>query len=149
MKLSDMFSTLARSAGEFETRLAKWQEDIKERSGDLKENARKWREQAAARQAELGEQIKGFFDDADDKVKAQWESARSEWDSEAEKLRARGTELRRQAEQMQVEDMADWSEAYAAHMVAYARQVQEEAGNAVAAATEARARADAAKTAQG
>ena len=56
-------------------------------------------------------------------------------------------DMRAQAQNMHDEDMADWSEAYAANMVAYAQQIQDEASNAVAAAAEARAKANAAKTA--
>lgn len=141
MKLSDMFASLSRGAQDLEKRVEKWQQDMASRSGDLMENARKWREQAEARQADLNQQIKGYFDDASDEVKAQWDKAKTDWDAEVAKIRAKGEEMRQAASHMQHEDVADWSEAYAANMVAYAQQVQEEAANAVAAAAQARARA--------
>ena len=141
MKLSDMFSNLARNAEELEKRVAKWQEDLGNRNDDLMSNARKWRDQAGQRQADLNEKVKGYFDDANEQVKAQWEKAKSDWDGEVAKMQAKGEEMRQAASNMQEDDMADWTEAYAANMVAYAQQVQDEASNAVAAATEARAKA--------
>ena len=62
-------------------------------------------------------------------------------------LKKKAAEMRSKAETMQAGETADWYEAYAANMVNYAQQMQEEASNAVAAAAEARAKADAAKKA--
>ena len=141
MKLSDLFSTLAQGAQEFEKRAARWQEEFRDRQEDLVENVRKWREAATQRETDLNSQIRDYFDQASDQVKAQWETAKEGWDSEVEKVRAKSAEMRKQAETMQAGDLADWTEAYAANMVAFAKQMQEEASNAIAAAAEARAKA--------
>lgn len=69
------------------------------------------------------------------------------WDEEVGKVKAKAEELRKAAVQMNDEDTADWYEAYAANMTNYAKQMQEEASQAVAAAAEARAKADASKKA--
>ena len=53
--------------------------------------------------------------------------------------------MRGKVDASNAEDYADWSEAYAANMVAYAQSMQDEASTAVAAAAEARAKAEAAK----
>lgn len=147
MKLSDMFASLSRSAQDFEKRIDVWQADLSKKGNELAENARKWREDAEKRQSDLNDQITKYFDDADDKVKAQWEQAKTEWDGQIATLRTKAEDVRKKAVSMNAEDTADWYEAYAANMVSYAQQVQDEASNAVAAAAEARAKADAAKTA--
>ena len=145
MRLSDMFASLSRSAQDFEKRIDKWQKDLAERGDELQASAKKWRESAEERQKELDAQIKGYFNDASEQVKAQWNKAKTDWDADVAKLKAKGEEMRQAVAQMHDEDVADWSEAYAANMVAYAQQVQEEASNAVAAAAEARAKAKSAK----
>ncbi|MDO5643256.1 MAG: hypothetical protein Q4G26_12855 [Paracoccus sp. (in: a-proteobacteria)] len=147
MKLSDMFASLSRSAQEMEKRAAKWQEEIGNRSGEMVDSAKSWLANAQKRDDDLKAQVKDYFNDASEQVKKQWETAKTEWDGEVAKLKAKGEEVRKKAETMAAEDNADWYEAYAANMVAYAQQVQEEAANAVAAATEARAKADSAKSA--
>ena len=147
MKLSDMFSSLATSAKDFEKRLATWQEDLSNRSEDLMKSAKQWRDQASERQADLDQQIKTYFEDASDEVKSQWNKSKADWDAEVARIRAKGEEMRQAASTMHAEDVADWSEAYAANMVAYAQQTQEEASKAVAAAAEARAKAKAQKSA--
>lgn len=142
MKLSDMLAQLSRSAQDFEARVEKWQQDFANRGEGLMDSARKWREQAEARQTDLNARIAGYFDDASEEVRAQWKASKSEWDAEVARMQAKGAEMRAKAGAMAAEDMADWSEAYAANMVAYAQQVQEEASRAVAAAAEARAKAE-------
>lgn len=141
MKLSDMFASLARNAQDFEKRVEKWQEDFRDRGEDMMDSAKRWRETAEQRQQDLDAQIKGYFNDASEQVKAQWSTAKGDWDKEVEKIKAKGEEMRVAAKGMHEEDVADWSEAYAANMVAYAQQVQEEASKAVAAAAEARGKA--------
>ncbi|WBU61824.1 hypothetical protein [Paracoccus albus] len=146
MKLSDMFATLSRNAQEFEKRAAKWQEELGNRSEEMIDSAKTWMANAQKRDDDLKAQVKDYFNDASDQVKAQWETAKTEWDGEVAKLKAKSEEVRKKAETMQAEDTADWYEAYAANMVAYAQQVQDEAANAVAAANEARAKAEGGKT---
>lgn len=147
MKLSDMFASLSRNAQEFEKRAAKWQEDLGNRSEEMIEGAKSWFANAQKRDEDLQAQVKDYFNDASEQVRAQWTAAKTEWDGEVAKLKAKGEEVRKKAETMHAEDTADWYEAYAANMVAYAQQVQDEAANAVAAANEARAKADSAKNA--
>ena len=147
MKLSDMFASLSRNAQDLEKRAAKWQEELGNRSSEMVESAKGLLADAQKRDDDLKAQVKDYFNDASEQVKAQWATAKAEWDSEAAKLKAKGEEVRKKAETMHAEDNADWYEAYAANMVAYAQQVQDEAANAVAAANAARAKADAAKSA--
>lgn len=145
MKLSEMLASLSRNAQEFEKRAAKWQDEMKDKSDEMVKSAKDWYASAGDRQKDLEAQIQGYFDDASDQVKAQWSKAQTDWDAEVARLRAKSEEMRQAAKDMHEEDVADWSEAYAAHMVSYAQQVQEEASKAVAAAAEARAKADAGK----
>lgn len=147
MKLSDMFASLSRNAQDLEKRAAKWQEELGNRSEEMVESAKGWLANAQKRDDDLKAQVKDYFNDASDQVKAQWAAAKTEWDGEVAKLKAKGEEVRQKAETMAAEDNADWYEAYAANLVAYAQQVQDEAANAVAAANAARAKADAAKSA--
>ncbi len=147
MKLSDMFASLSRSAQDFEKRIEVWQADLSKKGNELAESAKTWREQAEQRQTELNAQINKYFDDADEKVKAQWAEAKTEWDKQIANLRSKAEDVRKKAVAMNAEDTADWYEAYAANMVSYAQQVQDEASNAVATAAEARVKADAAKNA--
>ncbi|MFD1882376.1 hypothetical protein [Paracoccus pacificus] len=145
MKLSDMFASLARNAQSFEKKVAQWQEDLSDRSDELMASAKQWRESAEQRQKDLDQQIKGYFDDASEQVKAQWAKSKADWDKDVDRIKAKAEEMRVAAKDMHEEDVADWSEAYAANMVAYAQQAQEEASKAVAAAAEARAKADSKK----
>ncbi|MDB6181497.1 hypothetical protein [Paracoccus fistulariae] len=147
MKLSEMFSSLARNAQDFEKRLDEWQKDLSNRGDELKASAKQWYESAEQRQKELDAEINTYFEDASEQVKSQWNKAKADWDVEVAKIRAKGEEMRQAAKDMHEEDVADWSEAYAANMVSYAQQVQEEASKAVAAAAEARAKANESKKA--
>ena len=147
MKLSDMFASLSRSAQDFEKKIDVWQADLSKKGNELAESAKKWREQAEQRQSDLNDQITKYFDDADEKVKAQWAESKAEWDKQIATLRGKAEDVRKKAVAMNAEDTADWYEAYAANMVSYAQQVQDEASNAVASAAEARVKADAAKNA--
>lgn len=147
MKLSDMFASLSRNAQELEKRAAKWQEDLGNRSDEMVQSAKAWIADAQKRDDDLKAQVKDYFNDASDQVKAQWEAAKTEWDGDVATLKAKGEEMRKKAESMHAEDTADWYEAYAANMVAYAQQVQDEAAKAVAAANEARAKAENTKSA--
>ena len=145
MKLSDMFASLSRNAQDLEKRAAKWQEELGNRSSEMVESAKGWLADAQKRDDDLKAQVKDYFNDASEQVKAQWATAKAEWDSEAAKLKAKGEEVRKKAETMHAEDNADWYEAYAANMVALAKRSEQEATSAIAAAIEARAKADAKK----
>lgn len=136
MKLSDMFSTLAENARTYEKRVAEWQDEMTSRNDEMMASARKWQETAMQRQDEMNRQIRGYFDQAGESVRNQWQAMQTAWDEQFQKMRERGEEMRAQA--MKSGNFPEWAEAYAAQMVGFAQKVQDEAANAIAAATEAR-----------
>lgn len=140
MKLSDMFATLAENARDFEQRASQWQQDMTARNEEMMANIRKWQESAVQRQDEVNRQMRGYFDEAGENVRNQYAAIHSVWEEQFDKMKARAEEMRQSASKMQGGDFADWAEAYAAQMVGFAQKIQEEAGNAIAAATEARAK---------
>lgn len=145
MKLSDLLSTLAENARQMEERANKWQADASARNEEIVASAKKWQETAMQRQDEINRQIVTYFDEAGENVRNQWQTMQSNWEEQFEKLRTRGEEMRTAAKKMQGGDFADWSEAYAAQMVGFAQKIQNEASQAIAAATEARAKTPAAR----
>lgn len=145
MKLSDMFSTLAENARMFEERASEWQRDMNARNEEMMTNVRKWQEAAIQRQDEVNRQMRGYFDEAGENVRNQWQSMQAAWEEQFEKMKAKGEEMREAAKKMQGGDFADWAEAYAAQMVGFAQKMQDEAANAIASATEARAKSSSAK----
>lgn len=145
MKLSEMFATLAKNAQDMESRVSEWEKDLNSKSGELLGNAKTWLASAQKRDEELKAKVADYMKDANEQVKAQWAKTQADWDSEVARLQAKASEAREKATQMQAQQAADWYEAYAAQMVAYAQRVQDEASNAVAAATKARADSDAAQ----
>ncbi|MCT4332420.1 hypothetical protein MU516_06015 [Paracoccus sp. YLB-12] len=138
MKLSDMFSTLAENARTFEQRAAEWQDDMSARNDEMMAGARKWQETALQRQDELNAQMRGYFEEANENVRTQWQTMQSAWEEQFQKMREKGEEMREQA--LKSGHFPDWAEAYAAQMVAFAQKMQDEASTAIAAATEARAK---------
>lgn len=140
MKLSNMFATLAENARLFEERASQWQEDAATRNEEMMSNVRKWQESAVQRQDQLNKQMRGYLDDAGENVRNQWQSMQNAWEDQFEKVKAKADEMRDAAKKMQGGDFADWSEAYAAQMVGLAQKIQDEASNAIASATEARAK---------
>lgn len=145
MKLSEMFSTLAENARMFEERASEWQQDLNARNEEMMANVRKWQEAAIQRQDEVNRQMRGYFDEAGENVRNQWQSMQTAWEEQFEKMKAKGEEMREAAKKMQGGDFADWAEAYAAQMVGFAQKMQDEAANAIASATEARAKSSPAK----
>lgn len=138
LKLSDMFSSLAENARSFEKRVGEWQEQMASRNDDMLDGARKWQEAAKQRQEELNKQIQTFMDEANENVRSQWQVMQTAWEEQFEKMRQKGEEMRTAANNLKGNEFADWTEAYAAQMVAFAQKMQDEAANAIAAATEAR-----------
>lgn len=138
MKLSDMFATLAENAKTFESRVNEWQSDATSRNEDMTTGARKWQETAKQRQDDMNRQMAGYFESANENVRKQWQTMQSAWEDQFQKMREKGDEMRQAAKTMPGADLADWSEAYAAQTVAFAQKMQDEAANAIAAATEAR-----------
>ena len=136
MRLSDMFSTLAENARTYEKRVAEWQDEMTSRNEDMMASARKWQEAALQRQDEMNRQIRSYFDEAGETVRHQWQTMQSAWEEQFQKMRERGEEMRAQA--MKSGQLPEWAEAYAAQMVSFAQKMQDEAANAIAAATEAR-----------
>lgn len=138
MKLSDMFASLADNARVFEKRAAEWQDEVSARSDDMMASARKWQENALQRQEEANEQIRGYFDEAGENVRGQWQQMQAAWEEQFKAMHDKGEEMREAA--MKSGHFPDWAEAYAAQMVSFAQKMQDEAANAIAAATEARAK---------
>ncbi|MBU3031285.1 hypothetical protein [Paracoccus marinaquae] len=136
MKLSDMFSTLADNARVFEERAAEWQDEMGVRNDEMMASARKWQETAMQRQEEMNKQIRGYFEEAGENVRSQWQAMQSGWENQFEALREKGEEMRAAASKSG--QFPDWAEAYAAQMLSFAQKLQDDASNAIAAATEAR-----------
>lgn len=145
MKLSDLFASLSKSAQDLEARAAEWEGQLRNRGDQLVDDAKKWLASAQERDDELRAKTTSYLNDASEQVKAQWAKTQSEWDAEFVRLKARAEEAQKKAQTMQSKELADWYEAYAAHMVSFAERVQQQASNAVAGA--AKARADAGKPA--
>lgn len=140
MKLSDMFAALAENARTFEMRAAEWQDEMNARNEEMVAGARKWQEAAMQRQDEMNAQMRGYFEDAGENVRAQWQSMQTAWEEQFQRMRDKGDEMREAA--MKSGQFPDWAEAYAAQMVSFAQKMQDEASNAIAAATEIRAKSD-------
>jgi hypothetical protein len=144
MKLSDMFAALAENARTFEMRAAEWQDEMNARNEEMLAGARKWQEAAFQRQDEMNQQMKGYFEEAGENVRAQWQSMQTAWEEQFQRMREKSDEMRTAA--MKSGNFPDWAEAYAAQMVSFAQKMQDEASNAIAAATEARAETKKKKT---
>lgn len=144
MKLSDMFSTLAENARNFEQRAAEWQSEMTSRNDDMMAGARKWQETALQRQEEVNKQVRTYFEDAGENVRNQWQTMQAAWEEQFQQMQQKGEEMRASA--LKSGHFPDWAEAYAAQMVAFAQKMQDEAANAIAAATEARAGGTGSKT---
>lgn len=140
MKLSDMFSSLAENARSFEERVSEWQDQMTAQSDDMMVSARKWQEATMQRQEELNKQMQGYFDEAGENVRTQWEAMQNAWEEQFQTMQKKGEEMRASASKSG--NFADWAEAYAAQMVTFAQRMQDEAANAIAAATEARGKSD-------
>lgn len=138
MKLSDMFATLADNARAFEKRAAEWQGEMTARNDEMMASARKWQETTMQRQDEMNSQMRGYFEEAGENVRTQWQTMQAAWEDQFQKMRDKGEEMRTAA--MKSGNFPDWAEAYAAQMVSFAQKMQDEASNAIAAATEARAK---------
>lgn len=136
MRLSDMFSTLAENARTYEKRVAEWQDEMSSRNDEMMASARKWQETAMQRQDEMNRQFRGYFDEAGENVRSQWQTMQSAWDEQFQKMREKGEEMRVAATKSG--HFPEWAEAYAAQMVGFAQKMQDEAANAIAAATEAK-----------
>ena len=81
--------------------------------------------------------------DAD--LKAEWTKLQQNVDTQMQTLRNQAHEWRTEAEKKDAATAAKWYEAYAANMVALAKRTEQEAASAIAAAIDARAKADAKK----
>lgn len=136
MKLSDMFSTLADNARLYEQRVTEWQDQMTSRNDEMMASARKWQETAMQRQDEMNRQFRGYFEEAGENVRQQWQSMQTAWEDQFQKMREKGEEMRAMATKSG--HFPEWAEAYAAQMVSFAQKMQDEATNAIAAATEAR-----------
>lgn len=145
LKLSDLFSTLAENARSFESRVAEWQDDLSSRNEEMMSSARKWQEAAKERQDDMNQQMRTYFEEAGENARNQFQTFQQAWEDQFKKLQERGEEMRNTASKAKGGDFAKWSEAYAAQMVAFAQKMQDEAANAIAAATEARGKSGGSK----
>lgn len=137
MKLSDMFSTLTENARAYEKRVNEWQE-MTGQNNEMMNTARKWQETAMQRQEDMNQQIRGYFEEAGENVRQQWQTMQAAWEEQFQKMREKGEEMRDAAKSSG--HFPEWAEAYAAQMVGFAQKMQDEAANAIAVATEAKGR---------
>ena len=138
MKFSDMFATLADNARRMEERAAEWQNQMNVKNDEMMASTRKWQETALQRQDVMNAQMRSYFEEAGENVRGQLQVMQSAWEEKFQKMREKSEEMREQA--MKGGHFPDWAEAYAAQMVSFAQRMQDEASNAIAAATEARAK---------
>lgn len=136
MKLSDMFSAMAENARHYEQRVSDWQDQLSARNDEMMASARKWQDSAMQRQEEMNRQIRGYFEQAGETMRSQWQSMQTAWEEQFQNMRAKGEEMRESAKASG--HFPDWAEAYAAQMVGFAQKMQDEAASAIAAATAAR-----------
>jgi hypothetical protein len=146
MKLSDMFSSLAENARAFEERSSTWQSELTARNEEMMSGIKKWQDSATERQDQMQKQMKEYFDQAGDGARTQWETMQKSWEDHLATMKSRGEDKRASASKLKGGDFAAWSEAYAAQMVSFAQKMQDEATNAIASATEARAKTTKKKT---
>lgn len=139
MKLSEMFSHLAENARSFEQRAAEWQDQMTARNDDMMAGIRKWQETAMERQDEMNKQMQAHFEQAGENARKQWEAMQGTWEEQFQKMREKGEEMREAA--LKGGYLPDWAEAYAAQMVSAAQKMQDEAGKAIAVATQEKAKA--------
>ncbi len=136
MKLSDMFSTLAENARSYEQRMNEWQTEMTARNNEMLASAGKWQETAMQRQDEMNRQIRGYFEQAGENVRSQWQAMQTAWEDQFQQMRQKSEEMRAAA--VRAGTFPEWAEAYAAQMVGFAQKMQDEAASAIAAATEAK-----------
>ena len=145
MKLSDLLQSLTEGTRNFESQLDEWNKDLAAKSNELMAKAEEWQKTADQRSKEWGAQFMAYSNTVDADLKSEWAKLQTSMDGKVQELRQQASQWRAQAEKKDAETAAKWYEAYAANMVALAKRTEQEAAAAIAAAVEARAKADAKK----
>lgn len=142
MILPDMLKTLTDNARQFQDRLTEWQAAMAKGQEEAMEQARKWQSSAMQQQQEVNAQIVAQMEGASETMKGQWQQMQKAWEDQFAAMQKQGEEMRAKAMSATggsgSSAFADWTETYAAQMVAFTQKMQGEAANAIATATEAR-----------
>ena len=145
MKLSDLLQSLTEGTRKFEAQLDEWSKDMALKSDALKAKAEEWQKSADQRSKEWTAQLTTYSNGVDAELKSEWTKLQTNVDTQVDVWRKQAADWRVEAEKKDAETAAKWYEAYAANMVALAKRSEQEATSAIAAAIEARAKADAKK----
>lgn len=145
MKISDLLQSLTESTRNFESQLDAWNKDLTTKGNELMAKAEEWQKSVDQRSKEWGAQLTAYSNSVDAELKTEWTKLQTDVDGRVEELRQQANQWRTQAEKKDAETAAKWYEAYATNMVALAKRTEQEAASAIAAAIDARAKADAKK----
>ena len=145
MKLSDLLQSLTEGTRKFEAQLDEWSKDMAVKSDALMAKAEAWQKSADQRSKEWADQLTAYSNGVDAELKSEWTKLQTNVDTQVDVWRKQAADWRVEAEKKDAETAAKWYEAYAANMVALAKRSEQEATSAIAAAIEARAKADAKK----
>lgn len=145
MKLSDLLQSLTEGTRKFEAQLDEWSKDMALKSDALKAKAEEWQKSADQRSKEWAAQLTAYSNGVDAELKSEWTKLQNNVDTQVDTWRKQASDWHAEAEKKDAETAAKWYEAYAANMVALAKRSEQEATSAIAAAIEARAKADAKK----
>ncbi|RJL01825.1 hypothetical protein D3P06_12080 [Paracoccus aestuarii] len=144
MILPEMLKMLTNNARQFQERMAEWQAAMAEGQDKAMEQARQWQAQAMQQQQEVNARLMDQMEGAGEAMQAQWQQMQKAWEDQFATMQKQGEEMRAKALSATGgkggNAFADWAETYAAQMVAFTQKMQGEAANAIATATEARAK---------
>ena len=141
MKISDLLTSLAGSAKDLEAQIEAWNKSLSAQGDQALAKMKEWQKGAERRGEEWKAEFKAYSDDVDANLKSQWSELQAGFDNQMNAARTQVSAWRAEAEQKDADTRAKWYEAYAANMVAIARRTEQEATSAIAAAAEARAKA--------
>ena len=142
MKLSDMLQSLTEGTRKFEAQMDEWSKDLTAKGNELMGKADEWQKSAEQRSKEWSDQLTAYANGVDADLKTEWTKLQDSVDTQVAALRKQASDWRAEAEKKDAVTAAKWHEAYAANMVALAKRTEQEAAGAIAAAIDARAKAD-------
>jgi len=142
MKLSDMLQSLTEGTRKFEAQMDEWSKDLTAKGNELMGKADEWQKSAEQRSKEWSDQLTAYANGVDADMKTEWTKLQDSVDTQVAALRKQASDWRAEAEKKDAVTAAKWHEAYAANMVALAKRTEQEAAGAIAAAIDARAKAD-------
>ena len=145
MSLSDLLTSLADNARKFETQLDAWNKSLTAQGDEILAKTKEWQKTSERHSEEWTAQFKAYAEGIDGDLKSRWAKLQSDAEAQVEVARKRAEEWRAEAEKKDAETRATWYEAYAANLAAIAQRSEEEASKAIAAAADARAKANASK----